>query len=206
MNCVFYCGISWWDIVYKVGPLLCTTPRYRFVSWDCSCSLTALTGADACCFPVGQGFQYSIVDLVYNVHAPILLSHHQPGEAQLSAFNDLNSSQSDCDTPVESYPPRATTLHHHATVLIQEPDVVASRCYFSPPEVVPLLAVAFCPPLEERRRPPGNASKYPSFASPDSRPTQRPALRNGFGKAAGALLRARILSAAQLRRPPHSRH
>lgn len=187
---------------------MCTTLRYRFASWDCSCSLTALTGADACCLPVGQGFQYSIVDhAVCNVHAPTSLSHHHLGEAQLSAFNDLNSSQSDCDTPVESYPPRATTLHHHATVLIQEPDVVASRCYFSPPEVVPLLAVAaFCPPLEERRRPPGTAPKYPSSSSPDSRPTQRPALRNGFGKAAGALLRARILSAAQLRRPPHSRH
>lgn len=134
------------------------------------------------------------------------LSYHQPGQAQLSVFNDLNSFQSDCDAPVESYTPRATIHHHHATVLIQEPDVVASRCYFSPPEVVPLLAVAFCSPLEERRRPPSNAPKYPPSSSPDSRPTQRPALRNGFGKAAGALLRARILPTAQLRRPPHSRH
>lgn len=135
-----------------------------------------------------------------------LLSHHQPGEAQLSVFNDLNSSQSDCDALVEAYTPRATTHHHHATVLIQEPDVVASRCYLSPPEVVPLLTVAFRSPLEQRRRLPSNAPKHPSSSSPDSRPTQRPALRNGFGKAAGALLRARILPAAQLRRPPHSRH
>lgn len=142
------------------------------------------------------------------------LSHQPPGEAQLSVFDDLSLFQHDCDAPVESYIPRATTHHHHATVLIQEPDVVASRCYFSPPEVVALLAIAFCPPLEERGRPP-QPSRIPlaqlrpetSLSSPpDRRPTQRAALRNGFGKAAGALLRARILPAAQLRSPPYSRH
>lgn len=101
-----------------------------------------------------------------------LLSHHQPGEAQLSVFNDLNSSQSDCDALVEAYTPRATTHHHHATVLIQEPDVVASRCYLSPPEVVPLLTVAFRSPLEQRRRLPSNVPKKSLFfltrQSPDT--------------------------------------
>lgn len=132
--------------------------RLILVSRDSSCSLTALTGADACCLPVGRGFlsipRYAIVNLAAaNVHALFLgphatfLSHHPHGEVQLAVFDDLIPSQHDHDAPVEPYISRATIHHHHATVLIQEPDVVASRCYFNPPEVVPLLTVAFCSPL-----------------------------------------------------------
>lgn len=103
------------------------------MSRDTSCSLTALTGANACNLPVGQGFQYSIVNLaVCNVHALFLgphatfLSHHTPGEAQLSVFNDLTPSQRDCDTGRVVHSTR-----HHPSSSCNRPDPRARRSSIS---------------------------------------------------------------------------